>query len=239
MLTTLLELASRVPPPVLPLIVAVVLAVESGTVLGMAIPGSTVAAGLGIWAGLTGASIPVAVVAAALGTVLGAHVGWWRGRHGVVVPSRLAGVRGVPPTLRRARRWLAGRHGLTAASLVAAGHWASVLRPVMPRVAGASGLGYRWAGPSLVVSGTLWAATLVGLGARIGPAVAEHVGWIAPTVVAVAVLCIVCRTRLGADGDGDGDGDGEDRRAAAGQPTRSSNSPALAPCTNAEISSGV
>lgn len=233
MLTTLLELASRVPRPALPLIVAVLLAVESGTVLGMAIPGSTVAAGFGIWAGLAGASVQVAVVAAALGTVLGSHVGWWRGRHGVVVPPRLAGVPGVSTTVRRARRWLAGRHGLTAASLVAAGHWASVLRPVLPRVAGASGLGYRWAGPALVVSGTLWAGTLVGLGARIGPAVAEHAGWIAPTVVAVAVLCIAWRARSRAGGHG------EDRRPAAGQPTRSSNSPALAPCTNAEISSEV
>lgn len=74
--------------------------------------------------------------------------------------------------------------------------------------------------PALTVSGTVWAAALVGLGARLGPVVTRNAGWVTPPVVGAAVLVVVLRTRRG-------------------HPTRSSNSPALAPCTNAEISAGV
>lgn len=220
MLSTLLEAAARCPAPVVLVLAVAVLAVESGTVLGTAVPGTTVAVALGLWSSLGGTSTAACAAAAALGTVTGAHVGWWRGRGGVVVPARLAAVRGVRRPLGRARGWLRHRDGVPAAVLLAAGHWASVLRPVVPRVAGAAGIGYRWAGPALAVSGTVWAVALVGLGARLGPVVARHAGWVTLPVVAVVVLVVALRTRRG-------------------QPTRSSNSPALAPCTNAEISAGV
>ena len=186
MLEALLATAAAWPMPAVLAAVAVLMTLESGTMPGIALPGSTLLVGLGIWAELGPGRLVPAVVVAAAATVAGAHLGWWRADTGRLFPTRAMA----------ARRWLAGRGPLATAVLLAAGHWAAAARPVLPRVAGGAGVGYRVAGPVLILSGTAWAAVLVLLGYAVGPLVVAHVGWVPVVVLALLVVGLVRYGRL-------------------------------------------
>lgn len=177
LLATLLDTAAGWPPAPVLAVAAVVLLVESGSMVGILLPGATLLVGLGLWAQVDPTRLVPAVAAAAAGTVAGAHVGWWRARTGPLLAGRAAA----------ARLWLAGRGPLATAALLAAGHWAAAVRPVLPRVAGGAGVGYRVVGPALILSGTAWAATLVLLGNAVGPLVLTHAGWVPVVLVALLV----------------------------------------------------
>ena len=186
MLTALLTVAGGWPIPIVLVVAGLLLVAESGTMFGMALPGTTLLVGLGLWAHVAPGALVPAIVVGAAGTVTGAHFGWWRGRTG---DGRL---RSGPV---RARRWLAGRGPLATAGLLAGGHWAAAARPVMPRVAGNAGVPYRIAGPVLAVSGASWATTLVLLGNAFGPAVLDHAGWIPLVALGLLVGALLLRSR--------------------------------------------
>lgn len=183
MLNALLETAGGWPVPLVVGIAAVLLVVESGTLVGMVLPGTTLLVALGLWSHAAPGALVPATAAAATATVAGAHLGWWRG-----CPSRMPAA--VVTRAERAGRWLAGRGPLATAGLLMAGHWAAAARPIGPRVAGTAGTPYRIIGPAVTISGAAWATTLVLLGHHVGPQVLDHAGW-APVVLAAALLGVL------------------------------------------------
>jgi membrane-associated protein len=195
-LTALLHAAASWPVPVVLVVACALLVVESGTLVGMALPGSTLLVALGLWS-LTAPHVLVpAIAASALGTVAGAHLGWWRGRAGPPVAGVPGPVRRLAePRAAQASAWLAQRRGPATALLLACGHWAAAARPVMPRVAGAAHVPYRLAGPALIVSGSAWAATIVLLGNRVGALVLTSAAWVPLVLVVLLVVVLVLHSR--------------------------------------------
>ena len=194
MLTTLLDAAAELPALAVFAVAAVLLVIESGTLAGMALPGTTLLVALGLWAHLVPDALPAALTVAAAATVTGAHLAWWRGRTGSSrVPCAV-----VRAHAEQARRWLSGRGPVATAALLACGHWAAAARVIMPRVAGGAGVPYRIAGPALAVSGSAWAMTLVLLGNRVGPHVLTHAAWVPVVVVVLLIGTLAVRARRAA-----------------------------------------
>jgi membrane-associated protein len=196
-LTALLDIAATWPAPVVLGVAGVLLVVESGALVGIVLPGTTLLVALGLWSLTAPHVLAPAVIAAAVATVTGAHLGWLRGRSGAPVGrapgqlGRLTDARG-----RQAGAWLAERGRPATVALLACGHWAAAARPVLPRVAGAAGVPYRTVGPVLVLSGSAWAATLVLLGNRVGALVVTTAAWVPILLVALLVAALVLRSRV-------------------------------------------
>jgi membrane-associated protein len=197
-LTALLDTVANWPAAVVLVVATMVLVVESGTLAGLALPGTTLLVALGLWSHIRPDALLPAIATSAAATVTGAHIGWWRGRVGRGVPA--PGWDGrhrrvIRAGTARAHRWLAGRGPVATAALLACGHWAAAARPLIPRVAGGAGVPYRIAGPPLMLSGTAWAATLVLLGNQVGPHVLTQVGAGPLVVVALLIGTLVLHSR--------------------------------------------
>jgi membrane-associated protein len=190
-LTAVLDTVVAWPPPVVLTAASALLIVESGSLLGILLPGTTLLVALGLWTLTAPHVLAVAVAAAAAATVTGAHLAWLRGRSGAA-SGRLAEAR-----IRQASAWLADRGPPATAMLLACGHWAAAARPVLPRVAGAAGVPYRIVGPVLVLTGSGWATTLVLLGNRVGALVVTTAAWVPIVLVALLVAALVLRSRFG------------------------------------------
>jgi membrane protein DedA with SNARE-associated domain len=196
-LTALLDAAATWPVPVVLAVAGALLVVESGALVGIVLPGSTLLVGLGLWSLTAPDALIPAVVAAAAATVTGSHLGWLRGRSGAPA-GRADGRIGrlAAPRVQRASAWLAERGQPATGLLLACGHWAAAARPVLPRVAGAAGVPYRTAGPALVLSGTAWATTLVLLANRFGAFAVTTAAWVPVVLVALLVTALVFRSRV-------------------------------------------
>ncbi|NMH82383.1 hypothetical protein HF577_35510 [Pseudonocardia xinjiangensis] len=206
-LTALLDALASLPAPLVLVVAALVLVAESGTLVGIALPGSTLLVALGLWSHTAPDALLPAIAVAAAGTVTGAHVSRWRGRShqdGLGSASGSPGRwrRAVQARAVRAQHWLAGRGPAATAVLLACGHWAAAARPLMPRIAGGAGVPYRIAGPAMVASGTAWAATFVLLGNSVGAHVLTHGTWapIALVVLLIGGLMLQSRRRSVATG---------------------------------------
>jgi len=193
-LTALLDAVGDWPAALVLTVAAVVLAVESGVVFGVVLPGSTTLVVLGLWSSAadTDPVLPIAVAATA--SVGGALTGWRRGhgRRGSVGHGRLRAR--VDPAVRRARTWLAGQGTGGTALLVAGAHWVAVTRTLVPRVAGGAGVPLTLVAPVLVLSGTAWATTVVLLSRALGQRVATDAGWVPAVVLAVLLAVLVARS---------------------------------------------
>jgi membrane-associated protein len=195
-LTAILDAAAGWPLPVVLTAASALLIVESGSLVGVLLPGTTLLVALGLWTLTAPDALALAVVASAAATVTGAHLGWLRGRSGAPVGGthgRLG--RFADSRARQASAWLAERGPAATAMLLACGHWAAAARPVLPRVAGAAGVPYRTVGPVLVLSGSGWATTLVLLGNRVGAFVVTTAAWVPLLLVALLVVAMVVRSR--------------------------------------------
>jgi len=190
-LTAILDAVAAWPVPVVLGVASALLIVESGSLVGILLPGTTLLVALGLWTLTAPHALAVAVVAAAAATVTGTHLAWLRGRSGAAT-GRFAEAR-----IQRASAWLAERGRPATAMLLACGHWAAAARPVLPRVAGAAGVPYRTVGPVLVLSGSGWATTLVLLGNRVGAFVVTTAAWVPIVLVALLVAALVLRSRIG------------------------------------------
>lgn len=198
MLSALLDAVGSWPAALVLAVAAVVLALESGVVVGVLLPGSTLLVALGVWSAASGtpAVLPIAVAAAA--SVLGALAGWrrGRGRRGTSGHGRLRAR--VDPAVRRTRDWLATRGTGGVVLVLAVAHWAAGTRTLTPRVAGGAGVPFRLVAPVIAVSGSAWAATVVLLARALGQQVADDASW-APAVVlgvlGVSLLVRHARTR--------------------------------------------
>ena len=194
MVDALLEQVGEWPAAAVLAVAAVVLAVESGVLLGVLLPGSTTLVVLGLWSAAADvpAVLPIAVAAGA--SVAGALVGWARGHSRRALPDRHRRLRArVDPGVRRARAWLAAQGPLGTAAVLAGAHWVAVTRTVVPRVAGGTGLPLRLVAPVLAVSGTAWATAVVLLARALGERVATDAGWVPAVALALVVVVLVVR----------------------------------------------
>ena len=197
MLTTLLDTAAGWPLPAVLIVGALLLVVESGTLVGVLLPGTSVVVALGLWSEAVGMPLAVVSAVAATATVAGAHLSWWQGRLRATRASLSAPPAASGRHLRIAaamRRF--GHQGPAATTAVlAAGHWASAARAILPRIAGQSGVPYRLAVPALTLSGTAWATTLLLVGREAGPYVVTRAGWVLLVLVLVLAGVVAARSR--------------------------------------------
>lgn len=162
---------------------------ESGLGLGAVIPGEVAISSLA--ASLHG---PVAIIALGVAVALGAttadHMGLFIGRAGGtrLRESRLIARVGVDRWDRAGE--LVQRHGFWA---VLASRLLPLVRTVMPVVAGAAGLRYRWFLLASVLGGAAWSALWVGAGAGIAATGVLNDPWLIGTIVAVAVVAVLVR----------------------------------------------
>ena len=193
MLSDLLDRFADWPAPLVLGAAALLLAAESGTVVGLFLPGLSTLVALGLWSSASGTPVALCAVVAASATVTGALTGFLRGGR----PAAGRWLRGrAARTAEDARRWLA-EHGRPGAwLLLPAGHWVSGVRTVLPRLAGASQVPPRIAVPALAASGTLWATTVVVLSRELGARVATHAQWVAVAVLLLVALALVARRLL-------------------------------------------
>ena len=196
MLSALLDRLGDWPAVLVLGVAAVVLAVESGFLVGMLLPGTTTLVVLGLWSSTSESNPvwPIAVAAAA--SVSGALTGWRRG-HGrrALDPGSHRRLRArVDPAVRTARSWLGRQGTLGTVAVLAGGHWVAVTRTLVPRVAGGAHVPLRLAGPTLAVSGAAWASTVVLLSRALGERVARDAGWVPAVVLAVLLVVLVVRS---------------------------------------------
>jgi membrane-associated protein len=190
-LTTLLDRTAEWPAPMVLTLAGLLLLAESGTLVGLLLPGTTLLVTLGWWSAAAGLPAVAPLGVAAVATVGGALRGWRCGyRARTVVPAGRWRDRSEP-IVRRLEGWLAAPGG--AGAVLAAGHWASAARTLTPRVAGAAGVPLRVAGPAVAVSGTAWAGTLVVLGREVGPRVASTAQWVPLAVLPLLVGVLLLR----------------------------------------------
>ncbi|WP_194290394.1 DedA family protein, partial [Modestobacter roseus] len=176
---------------------ALVLALESGVLVGVLLPGSTTLVVLGLWSATAGAhpALPIAVAAAA--STGGALHGWLRGhRHpGTGLPLGRLRPR-AEPAVRQAQAWLTARPPGQTALVLAAAHWAAVTRTLTPRVAGGADVPLRLVAPVVTASCAAWATTVVLLSRQFGQQVADDAGWVPVAALAVLAGAVLVRRRL-------------------------------------------
>lgn len=163
---------------------------ESGLGLGAIIPGEVAISSLA--ASLQG---PVAIIALGLAVAIGAttadHLGLFIGRAGGtrLRESRLIARVGVDRWDRAGE--LVQRHGFWA---VLASRLLPLVRTVMPVVAGAAGLRYRWFLLASVIGALAWSSLWVGAGAGIAATGVLDDPWLIGGIVAAAVVAIAVRS---------------------------------------------
>lgn len=173
--------------PAWPLAVLLALSVlaESGTVVGMLLPGTTAVIGLGVLAGVGAVPAPVVHVLAVAAAVAGTALGWRSGRDGgeSVRTSRL-GLR-----VGEARWALADdllvRRGTRAVVLA---QFVVVARTLVPRLVGMSGTPWRTFALASVPAATTWAISLTLLGQLAGSSYDAVSAALGRALVSVAVL---------------------------------------------------
>jgi membrane-associated protein len=193
-LRTLLDAVAGWPAPLVLGAAFLLLLTESGTLVGLFLPGATTLVALGLWSSASGTPVALVCAVAAGATVGGALHGFLRGRR-PASPRRLPGRLGpgIEQRTERARSWLAEHNGPGAWLLLPAGHWIAELRTLMPRLAGAAGVPPGIAVPAVVVSGSGWVTTVVTLSRALGPQVVDHAQWAAAVVLAAVLLVLLAR----------------------------------------------
>jgi undecaprenyl-diphosphatase len=169
--------------------VGVLAMLESAAFIGLVIPGETVLLVGGLLAYQGRASVVLMMVVAAAGAIVGDSIGYEIGRAAgpSIRDSRLGKKVG-------ARRWAAAerylnRHGGSAVLL---GRFVSLLRALVPTIAGLTHMRYRTFLVWNAAGGVLWAPIFVTLGYVAGSSF-RHVQQVAGRVgsLVVLVLCVV------------------------------------------------
>ncbi len=195
---------------------------EAAAFVGLLLPGEVAVLLGGVLASQGRVSLPALLVVAAVAAIAGDSAGYELGRRwgARVLATRLARrhTRTVCEVMRRVQR-----HG---GAVVFLGRWTSVLRALVPAVAGMSRMAYGRFLVFNVIGGVAWAAafTLAGYAAggsyRTIEAATGRGGWILTALVVgwVAVRLVLRRRRTGDDRRDDaccapGSGSGADRSA--------------------------
>ena len=192
MVHVLLDRIGSWPTVLVLAVAAVVLTLESGVLLGLALPGSTTLVALGLWSSASGTDPVLPAGVAAVASVSGALLGWRHGYRRRAHPTRRLPAR-VDSVVQRVNGWLARQGPLGSSALLAGAHWVATARTLTPRVAGGAGVPLRLAGPVIAVSGTLWAGTVVLLTQAVGERVIDDASWAPAVVLAVLLVLLVVR----------------------------------------------
>ncbi|SEL45871.1 DedA family protein [Nonomuraea pusilla] len=186
------ELLGQLSPPLLLAAAWLLLTAESGLLIGVALPGTSVLVALGYFAHLGVVPLGGAVGVAASAAVTGTHLSylWGRRREGADSFHRFA-----PGRWDRTRDLL-GRHG---SRTVVAGQWFGSARTLTPRLAGWAGMPYRTFATASLPTACAWAATLVTLSYHVAPEIVQqftsHLSIAGPAAVVLALL-LLWATRL-------------------------------------------
>lgn len=171
------------------LVAGVVIAAETGLLLGAVLPGASAVLALGLLAH-AGVVPPVqAAATAALAAVVGTHVGYGLGRRGDLPTGSVLH--------RPTQRALALFHRVGPAA-VCLGQWTVGVRTLTPRLARRCGMPYhrfaRYSAPTAAV----WGAGLVLLGSLAGNLSAPVLRWLGygpPVVLALVIAVAAWRRR--------------------------------------------
>ncbi|OZD06979.1 hypothetical protein CH275_07165 [Rhodococcus sp. 06-235-1A] len=178
--------------------VVVLLAFESGSLLGLFTPGNSVPITLGVLTSIGVVPWFPAVVTAAVASSMGAQWALWRSRRSETIlgSGRIEAV--LPRTVLRVVLGVTASAQSRPRAVAAAGHLVGGIRTIAPRLVAATTLRRReYAVISLVAAG-VWATALVSVGAWLGDhtAIRTPLGyaWI-PAVTVVVVTQLRRRTR--------------------------------------------
>lgn len=178
------------PAPLVLAVAAVVLAMESGLLVGIALPGAPLVLGLGLLSRFGVVGFVAAVLTVAVATLLGSQFAFLAARKRDPAGWRLLR-RGAGPLVTRAEV-LVRCHPAVG---VAAGRLVGGVRTVTPVVAARAGVRYRRFAAGDVPAAIGWAGLLVGLGHVAGAAYDEV--RLAVSLVGLPVLLTWLVIRLG------------------------------------------
>lgn len=171
-------------------IVGVLALLEAAALVGLVVPGEAALLVGGFLASQGRAELPLMMVVAAAGAIVGDSIGYEIGKH-------------LGPSLKRSRlgRWVGDerwgraedyivRHGGRA---VFFGRFIGVLRALVPTIAGLSGMPYRTFLPWNVLGGLVWAPGFVLLGYAAGGSYHQVATWSgrAGAVLLILVVAVV------------------------------------------------
>jgi membrane-associated protein len=176
-------------------VAAVVLVLESGTLVGVVLPGATTLVALGLWSAASGTPAVQPIAVAAVASTAGALLAWYRGHRRRGLTGTHGGLRiRVDPAVARAQAWLSTQGPAGATVLIGAAHWVAGTRTVVPRVAGGAGVPLRLAAPAILLSGTAWVSTVVLLARALGQRVADEVSWAPAVVLGLVLIALAVRS---------------------------------------------
>ena len=131
---------THLPPMQIYVVAGLLLTAEVGLLVGLAVPAASIMLSLGALANSGHLHLATAMSVAVVAALLGDSIGYWEGR---LVGPRLRGGRlGQRIGIHRWQR--AERVMLRGAPAIALGRWTAFVRTLVPRVAGATGVRYRW-----------------------------------------------------------------------------------------------
>jgi membrane-associated protein len=178
------------PTPLVLLVVAVVLVAESGLIVGIVLPGATMALGLGLLSRLNEAGFLTAALTVAGASLLGSQFAFLTARRREPAGFGLLRRR-AQPLLTRASSLLS-RRPTTGAAM---GRFVGGVRTVVPVVAARAGVPYARFAAGDVPAALGWAFLLVGLGNVAGGALEEV--RLAISLVGLPLVAIVLIVYLG------------------------------------------
>jgi undecaprenyl-diphosphatase len=129
---------AQLPPTHVYVVAGLLLAAEVGLVIGLAVPAASIMLSLGALANAGHLRLLTAIAVAVVAALLGDSIGYWEGR--LVGPRLRSGRLGRRIGVRRWQR--AERVIRRGAPAIALGRWTAFVRTLVPRIAGATGVGY-------------------------------------------------------------------------------------------------
>jgi undecaprenyl-diphosphatase len=190
------EALGSLPPALVYLLVAAVVAAETAVLAGLVLPSLTVLLFVGFLARLGVLDVRLVVLVAVAAALVGDHVAYQQGlRQGARLRASRAGRWVGPDRWARADAALARRGGVA----VLAGRLVTVVRTLVPRLAGTGGVGYATFTAFNAVGVLLWAPTVVLAGYLAGASyerVAQELGR-SGAAVGVLLACVAVLVLVG------------------------------------------
>lgn len=190
---TIASLLGAFPAQLVLVVAAIMLAAESGLLIGVILPGASVAMALGLFA--RGGAFPLyaAIIVAVLATISGSQYGFFRGRQAT---SRLTRWVERKVGADRERRLLDGIR-TRARWAVGAAHCVAVVRTLVPRLSGRADVPHFRFTAADSVGAIVWAGGVTTLGYLAGAAydtALRAVGFLGlPAILVVAAAIVIWR----------------------------------------------
>ena len=184
----LIDSISGMASPWLYVVVALIAAAEAALLIGLVFPGEAALLVGGVAASRGQVNLVVMVVVAVVAAIAGDTLGYWVGRHfgERIRTSRVGRAIGVD-------RWASAEQSLRTRGgpAVALGRWVSVMRALIPGVAGMSAMGYRNFLVWNVLGALTWAPTMVIVGYLAGNSYRVIEKWLGRAGMLIAVAVVV------------------------------------------------